>query len=295
MEPLVGIILVNYNNSQDTIECIETLSLVTYKNKHLIVVDNGSSDDSLIILKKYEKKGDFKLISAEINNGFSAGNNIGIRKAKQLMCQYILLLNNDTLVDKDFLTHLMQFHEKNEDCMVSTAKIYYANTNNKIWYAGGDINKVTGKVRHYRYNEIEYSKENNKAINVTFASGCCLCFNICILKNIGMLDEDYFLYHEDVDFCCRIKKAKLKIYYIPKAIIYHKVSSSTGINSPMTQHYLVRNNYILIRKNFKGLKKIIAITYVTLMLVKRCIKNEMNFKYTIEGVIAFLKGEKGKR
>lgn len=290
---MVAIILVNYNGYEDTIECIKSLKSITDVEYKIIVVDNHSTDDSAIKLEQDKDIYDFILIKACQNNGFSAGNNIGINYAKNLNVDYYLLLNNDTVVEKDFLKKLIVPFKNNTDVGITTSRIFYFLDNNKLWYNGGSID-YKARIIHYDFNKMYSKKENEYNKIVTFASGCCMCISKECLKKVGLLDEDFFLYEEDSEYCCRVKKHNYKIIFVPDSIIYHKVSSSTGKGSPMSQYYSIRNKYFLISKSYKGINKAIAYIFCSFQLIKRCIKGEYKFKWLKNGIKAFLKHETGK-
>lgn len=288
---MVAIILVNYNGADDTIDCIKSLSEIKDIEYEIVVVDNCSTDNSVDILKKYQEIYTFTLLQAEFNNGFSSGNNIGIEYAKN--ADYYLLLNNDTVVKPDFLKKLIEEFQKNPKCGATISKILYYSQPDTIWYAGGSFNPKTARSEHYHFNE---KNDINDALpkKVTFASGCCLCVSKELIERIGLLNEDFFLYEEDAEFCYRITEAGFEIIYVPDSIIYHKVSASTGQGSPMSQYYTVRNKYYLIRTHFIGMNKLIAYFYCTAQFLFRCIKKEQSFKYYKLGVKAFLHHETGR-
>ena len=288
---MVAIILVNYNDAEDTIDCINSLFRIKDVAYKVIVVDNKSTDDSVRKLKNFQRLKKFVLIEADCNNGFSAGNNIGIAYVDD--ADYFLLLNNDTIVEPDFLNKLLCAIENNPKCGAAISKILYYSKPDTIWYAGGRFNAMTARSEHYCYNHKNTIKEE-VAHNVTFASGCCLCITNEVVKKVGMLNEDFFLYEEDVEYCFRIIKAGFQIMYVPDSIIYHKVSSSTGQRSPLCQYYTVRNKYFLIRMHFKGMNAVIAYSYCTAQFLFRCIKGEQSFKYYKAGVKAFIQKEIGK-
>ena len=294
-KPLVDIIIVNYNNALDTIECVKSLNRITYDNYHVIIVDNGSSDSSVEVLCKEQDIVKYDLICLEDNKGFSAGNNAGIQYAMQQEAQYVLLLNNDTLVQPDFLTEMIVYLEGHEGCDAAIGKIYYADYPHRIWYAGGKLNMLTGKAKHCGYGKEELSFKEEKPSEVTFATGCCICLKASVINDVGFLDEDYFLYEEDSDYCYRMLRKGKHIIYIPSSIIYHKVSASTGAVSPLTQYYTSRNRFLFISKNFEGINKVVAFIYSYLLMIKRCIYREINFKYTAKGIQAYYRGEKGKK
>lgn len=293
-EPLVEIILVNYNNVIDTIECIDSLQNITYHNAHIIVVDNGSSNNSVEALRNKQTEIDFELICLKDNIGFSAGNNVAILKAILRNAQYILLLNNDTLVRPTFLSELVTFQEEHEECDVAVGKIYYASEMNRVWYAGGNISKTTSRTVHYMYGVKENNNKTDTYKEVSFATGCCLCIKARTFHMVGLLDEDYFLYDEDSDYCCRLARLNRRIFYVPSSIIYHKVSASTGKASPLAQYYTARNHFLLIDKNYFGIHKHISKFYTFLLLAKRCICKEINWAHTYKGIKAYYCGEKGK-
>lgn len=289
---MVAIILVNYNGAEDTIDCIESLSKIQDIDCEVIVVDNHSTNDSIVKLQEAKKEYAFQLIEAKENAGFSAGNNIGLRYARQKNAAYYLLLNNDTIVEPDFLSNLLTGFNENSECGLTTGKILYYSNPNVIWYAGGAINMQTARTEHYLFGKIDKGDDNTLQ-KVTFASGCCMCLSRDLLDKVGYLNEDYFLYEEDAEYCCRIMQAGFSIIYVPKAVIYHKVSASTGAGSVFSQYYTIRNKYNLIRSSY-GKNRIYAYAYNTFQMLYRCIKHELNFKCYMAAVKAFLRKEKGK-
>lgn len=288
---MVAIILVNFNGADDTIDCIKSLSKMRDIEYEVVVVDNCSSNDSIDKLKQSQERYRFTLLQTKCNNGFSSGNNIGIEYAKN--ADYYLLLNNDTVVKPDFLKKMIDEFQKNPQCGATISKILYYSQPDTIWYAGGSFNQRTARSKHYHYNKKDNIKDTLPQ-KVTFASGCCLCVSKKVIETIGFLNEDFFLYEEDTEFCYRITEAGFDIVYVPDSVIYHKVSASTGQGSPMSQYYSVRNKYYLIKMHFKGINKVIAYLYCTMQFLFRCIKKEQRFKYYKSGFRAFMQHETGK-
>ena len=258
-KPLVYIILVNWNGYKDTKECLESLKRNTYKNYKIIVIDNGSGkNQSDRIKKKFPK---INLIKNSINTGFSYANNQGIKEAIKNKAKYILLLNNDTVVKKDFLDILIDYAEKNNFQGVLTPKILYYGTN-KIWAMGGKLSYLTSIPR--MIGQGSKSNSFNKIIEPDYASGCAFLVNTDIIKKVGLLDNSYFAYYEDTDLSFRIKKLGYIIKVIPNSIIWHKVSRSTKQKNlkkiGQTQAYLLaKNGLIFGKKNLHGYKKNIYI------------------------------------
>ncbi|MBL7094760.1 glycosyltransferase family 2 protein [candidate division KSB1 bacterium] len=241
--PKVSIILVNWNNSYDTIECIESLKQLIYYNNEIIVVDNNSTYDSI---KELENVDNINLIQNNNNLGFAGGNNVGIEFALKGNSDYVLLLNNDTVVDERFLSILIKGATEEKNIGIIGGKIYYYNEPAKIWSAGGGLTKTTKRTFQYGENKID-KKQYNREKEVDFLSGCCMLIRREVFEKIGLLDADYFMYYEDVDFCLRAKKF-FKIVYIPEALIWHKVSATT--EKSFRDYYRMRNYLILLKKRF---------------------------------------------
>lgn len=284
-EPLVYIILVNYRTVNDTIECVESLKQIKYKNYNIVVVDNYSNDGSL---EKLEECTGIKVIESRENKGFAGGNNIAIEYALKNKAEYILLLNNDTTVDPDFLSELIR--NDSEEVGILTGKILFYTDRNMLWYAGGQISKIKGttEVNGYKIDKGQYNE--NKY--VTFASGCCMLIKRNLIEKIGLLKEDYFLYFEDSDYCARVQKSGYKIKYCAKSIIYHKVSTSTGKYSYNYLYYFTRNRLLFINDNLEGIYKISAYIYSLIFIFIKSVIRKQNKIPICKGICHFLIGKR---
>ena len=213
----VGIITVNYNNSSDTLLCVKSLMELKDINDHKIyVVDNGSTDKSPVILKKV--KG-IELIRSKINLGFAGGNNIGIKKALADGCNYIFLINNDAeIIDPETLTKLI-----NNNKGITAPIVSFVRGKEIVYDYGGKIDKVFGRNTHY---ESPFKIENLYP-TADYYSGVCLMVSAKVFEKIGFLDDSYFLYYEDVDFCLRAAQAGFKLKLCPNVTIMHMLSAST--------------------------------------------------------------------
>jgi len=259
--PKVSIIILNWNGLKDTIECLESLKKITYPNYEVIIVDNGSEGNDADVLE--EKYRDYiKLIRNKENLGFAGGNNVGIRKVlKEGKSKYILLLNNDTVAERDFLYELVKYYD--ESTGICAPLIFNFYKLNEIWSSGGEFNILKGIYS----NSTREIKRNQR--ETSFISGCCWLVREEIFRKFGLLDEKYFLYSEDMDFCYHLKKASYKLKVIPSSVIFHKISRTVKKDSPLLFYYFHRSKLIFLRKNYKGFKKLF---YLNLNIIIRYLR-----------------------
>jgi GT2 family glycosyltransferase len=239
---------------------IKSLNLCTYKNIEIIIVDNCSKNDNPYIIK--ELFPDIKLIVLKDNLGFAGGNNEGLKYANG---EYILLLNNDTEVDPNFLEPLVEVLMNNEDAgMASPRLLYYYSPNKKtIQYAGANkINLLTGRGSNIGILEID-NGQYNFVKKTDYAHGAALIFPKKLLSILGCMTDLYFLYYEEHDWCNGMKKLGLNAYYVGHSKVYHKESVSVGKNSPLKTYYMTRNRLIYLRRNANWYKLIIALIFFT--------------------------------
>lgn len=264
----IAIILVNYNGLQDTIECIESIKKANnYDEIQIIVVDNASDKDEAKLIKQYDSE--IKAIRTKCNKGFSYGNNIGIKYALSKKYSKIALLNNDTVIAKNTFELLRDAIDSG--CTVAVPKILYYEKKDLIWYGGGTINKWTGNA--YHFNELK-PKKKQKANQGFFATGCCIMFSYEVFYKVGLLDESYFMYCEDVDYCLRLYDKGIDIKYVPRAKLWHKIGVSSGGNtSAFSTYYLTRNRMLCILKN-KQYFKLSAIIFSLITRIIRLIQSK---------------------
>jgi len=285
LEPLVYIILVNYKGYADTIDCVNSLLKIEYANYKIVIVENASSDSDLFRKDQFLNDNTIILYSEE-NKGFSDGNNIGIEYAKQFNPDYFLLLNNDTIVEPLFLNELVKTAKKNKRTGIVTGKIYYYENRKKLWFSGGQYNRSNGKT-----SQVLFDNSVEEEMIITFASGCLMLVSRECIQKVGLLDDNYFMYSEDADYCCRVCDAGMNIIWTPRCIIYHKVSASVGNNSLFQQYYITRNNFIMTRKF--GDKKVKAYFVRLLQCLKDVLKGRLKIKVVVWAYWDFLKGKTG--
>lgn len=265
MEPLVCVILVNYNRYEDTKECVRSLLMAEYNNIRICIVDNASFDglvqyDDVITAEKCD------IIFLDENVGFSSGNNIGIAYTKKYNPSYYLILNNDTVVTKDFLKPLVDICEQNEKIGIATGKILYYDEPTILWFGGSYYDKKLGEYRICGMG-IPDGKKYNIPGEIYYTTGCFMLIPLCVMETVGKMSEEYFLYYEDADYCERIKQHGYSIYYLPKSVIFHKESRSTKKGSNLYLYYVNRNYLFFVKKYAK--KDKIKLILIRLYLIIR--------------------------
>lgn len=289
-QPSVAIIIVNYNGIEDTIECIKSLNKINYYNYKTFVIENNSTQKPTKDQIDYLNEHAVYIESGE-NLGFSGGNNIGIRKALENGFDYVLLLNNDTTVEPNFLNILIDAAKEKTDVGIVGGKIVFYSKQSYLWYGGGYLNEKFGGGSHERWNELN-SPDTGEVREVTFITGCLMLIPIAVFKKVGLLSEEYFLYAEDTDFCYKVMQAGYKLWFCENTLIYHKVSSSTGATSAMTQYYMVRNVLHLTKKYRTDYHKVNA--RFTYQIVKDVIRGRKQFAPVRCAYRDYLKGNMGK-
>ena len=225
MNPLTYIIILNWNGKDLTLDCLKSLSKVQYDNYKVLVVDNGSTDDSVKVIE--QKIPNVEILQLNKNIGYAAGNNAGFEYIKNKNPEYVIFSNNDTIVDKIFIGPLVKPLMKNSDIYQTVPKIFYANEPNKIWYAGGKVNKWLGLVCHEGIRKFDAESFNNSKFT-NYATGCCFAIRTKDYTEFGGFDTSFPMYGEDVDLSLRIIAKGKNILYEPNSIIWHKVSASIG-------------------------------------------------------------------
>ncbi len=271
-----------------------SLRKISYPNFKVILVDNGSDDDSGQALKL--KFPEIKLIESKTNQGFTGGNNLGIRAAMKESFDYILLLNNDTVVEPEFLDPLVGFLENNMDYGAAQPKIMYEKERNMIWNAGGG---------YFRWFEMTWSVgigqkdigqyENEK--DTPWITGCAILVRSSVIEKLGGLEDKFFAYYEDVEWSFRMRKSGFKLRFVPKSKIFHVASASSkksektkeGIIPPIIHYYRTRNHLYLIRNHSNPLSFVLSLIYQTAKNASFILYLGLNGRF--KKVKAILKGQ----
>jgi len=302
MSPKVFIIILNWNNWSDTLECLESLKNNDYPNYQVVIIDNGSDQ------RPNASEAGVKIIYNQENLGFAGGNNVGIKYALEQGADYVLLLNNDTVVSQDFLFKLVKAGESNKRFGLLGPKIFFYSSarqpdgeKEKIWFAGGQVNWLFNKGKMRGWGEKDKGQCDQPAIQETeYITGCCLLIKKEVIEKIGLIPEEYFLYYEDTDWSLAAQKAGFKCIFVPAARIWHKGSKSSVEGSPSYIYYHVRNGLILARRYapwyIKPLVHLDACWRIKKQLVKLLFfpKRRLWAKYILLGIKDFYSGKRGK-
>jgi GT2 family glycosyltransferase len=240
----VSIIILNWNGKKDTIECLDSLKKIRYFNYEIVIVDNGSTDGSVECFKKLYPK--IELIENKKNLGFAEGNNVAIRRIIERGTDYVLLLNNDTIVDPDFLVELVNVLKNDSSIGIAGPTVYYYKEKDNIQSAGGKICWYKGKAPHLRNKN---DMKINEIRDVDYIMGCSLMAKSELFKIIGYLNKDYFAYWEETEWCVRAKRAGYRIINVPAAKVWHKGGATSKKTSGFQEYQMTRNMFWFMKKH----------------------------------------------
>lgn len=259
-DPKVAVIILNWNTKEVTADCLRSLYASDYPNLRIIVVDNGSVDGSVEYLKAAFPA--ITLLSNTVNMGFTGGNNLGIRYALEEGADYVLLLNNDTVVDRECVSHLVRVAESNPRYGALNPKMYYFDPPNRLWYAGGALSLWKGVPEHWGRKAVDEGQYDTLR-EVTFANGCALLVRTAVLREVGLFDEALFSCAEDADLSIRIRKAGYQLVYVPQARLWHKEGFATLKNWGQARRYYlyIRNSLWVLTKHARPIQLLVAYPY----------------------------------
>lgn len=261
---MVAIVLVNWNGYAYTAKCLDSLRKISYQDFGVIVVDNASTDDSVEQLRAHYPE--IVLLENSSNAGFTGGNNLALNHVlNTAKYDYVMLLNNDTEVTEGFLEPLITSLDSSTEIGAVQPKMRYVHDRSLIWNAGGKYNPWLGLPQTVGENQKDVG-QFDEARAVDWITGCCILMRVETLRSLGLLEEQYFAYFEDVDWSFRLKAMGKKLLYEPKSLIYHEAGVSgkrkekgkEGYLSPFVIQLNVRNHLYFYRKHVKGLYKISA-------------------------------------
>lgn len=274
----IGIIIINFNGISDTKECLKSIQHLDFRKKvHVFLIENNPHN---CIREDFLNKLDLKItqvINIE-NKGFAEGNNIGIKKAIYAGCEYIALINNDTVFVDDSLLKVINFMEKNSEYGITGIINYYYNNPVKIWQAGFKSNLIFGFTK-----KIKVSKTVPDVVQADYVPGSSLVIRKNVFEKIGFIDERFFAYYEEIDFCIRAKKKKINIGFLNESKILHKVGKSS--TSSVKLYLRTRNKLLFYQKHGSVIGYVIALTLHLIISFKRIIFSKNKKSKMIKALI----------
>jgi len=280
---LVSLITINMNQTDVTVEFLKSLSVSSYKNIEVIVVDQNSTEDPTE--KLIDTYPNVIIIKSKINLGFTGGNNLGVEHSKG---EYIFCVNNDTIITETLIEELVEPLKHNPfNIGVTSPKIKYFDHPDIIQYAGTNkMNMFTGRTSKSKKDVKDIDcPECSDSYQTYYAHGCAMMIDYKVIEQIGFLDDDYFIYYEELDFSERVHRAGYKIWYVGSAHILHKESMTVGKNSLLKEYYLTRNRILFMRKNTQSVFNLLIyyLFFAFFVLPKKV------FTYTLKRDFKYLK------
>lgn len=305
---LVYIVIINWNGWRDTMQCIDSLRKLTYPLYRVVVIDNGSTDESVSKLQACVPYID--LIKTGKNLGFSGGNNVGIRWAIEQKASYVLLLNNDTVVAPDLLDAFVKVADTHPDVAAMAPKIYYFDQPDLLWFAGGKAHNRLDSPDHLGGGEKDKG-QYDQVCDTPFINGCAFFARTKTIADIGLLDERYFYMFEDTDWTMRFLQAGYRCLYVPQARLWHKAHGATGgERTPCWCYFYERNRLLWLKTHFSkiGLGTVLRSVLISVareigipinmrrphIRLGRCWRGCLNGIAMLIGVVDYLRGYCGE-
>jgi len=254
--PRVSTIILNWNDASDTLICLDSVLRSDYPNCQILVVDNGSTDDSVSRIRAAYPW--IELLETGENLGYAGGNNVGIRHALEGGAEYVCILNNDVVVAPDFLTPLLAVLEGHPEVGVATPLIAEMAAPERVWALGSVVDRYSGHVRRLHAGEQVAALRQQLPAEVEVASGAAMLVRREVLNSVGLLDDKFFLYYEETDWCLRVTASGYRIVAVPSSLILHKVSAALGESSPIIDYYMLRNHLRLVGRHWSGLQRVLV-------------------------------------
>ena len=250
LAPKVTAIVLNYlaETEEDTIDCIESLQASDYPRLDILLVDNAAPLE--VSRRLAERFPEVTFLRSESNLGFAGGNNFGIELALRRGCDYLLLLNNDAVVEPDCVSHLVKAAESRPGVACVGGKILYHDEPNRIWFGGGWFSAMRGLGMHRDMGAIDHTPQGGTAEEVTFLTGCCMLLSAPAVAAVGGFQEDFFAYVEDAELSVRLQQAGYRLVYHPAARLYHRTPVDPGAGAPGNIMLRDRNRRRLMQRRF---------------------------------------------
>lgn len=253
MSPRVLTIVLNWNSAAESLACLASLERLTYENVHLLGVDNGSIDDSLTRIRTHAPHID--VLESKRNLGYAGGNNRGIEWGLTRGFDYFWIVNPDVVVDPESLSALVRVADTEPQVGLVGPLIYCTERPRCVLSAGGVFRN--GRTRHRGVGELDTGQFAAVA-EVDWLSGCALLASRRLIESVGLLDERFFLYGEDVEWCYRARRAGFRVLLAPRAKIWHPDTRRRDELSARVTYYIARNQVLLMRTHHLGARVAVA-------------------------------------
>lgn len=270
--PAVWCIVLAYNDVALTLECLATLRDQDYPNLYLLVVDNASPDGSAEVLRR--RAPDVELLEAPENLGYAGGNNLGMRHALAKGAELLFLVNNDTRLDPHCVSALAEEIQKPPACGAVGPMVYTWDTWTVISSAGGEIAWEAADAINVGAGEIDRGQYPPRSVD--FINGCGIMVSREAIAKVGLIDENFFMYWEETDWCTRMRKAGLDVRFQPAAKMQHRAPLTWREQSPMTLYYMGRNRLLFFARHASGAQRIRALYRASRGLVHGVIQNRLD-------------------
>ncbi|HTP07089.1 MAG TPA: glycosyltransferase family 2 protein [Anaerolineae bacterium] len=257
-----AIVVLNWENAAGTVACLDSLKACTAANITLIVVDNGSGDDSVSLIR--QRHPDLPLIETGANLGYAGGNNVGIHYALEHGADYVAILNNDVSVSPDFLGPLLAASQLFSNEAIITPMICETERPEIIWALGAQVNWSTADSQRLYAGQPRATWKDHAPFNVEFAVGTAMLASRQVWERAGLIDESFFLYFEETDWCVQARRLGIPSVAAPASCIWHEANAGGGRTSPRVTYYMTRNALQLLRRNLAGRQRILPMLRVTL-------------------------------
>ncbi len=279
MKPSVGIVMVNWNLREHTLACLDSVFGMEYPSFEVIVVDNGSTDGSVVeIAQAFPHVS--QLVNEE-NRGFAAAANQGIEMAVAEGCDYVLVLNNDTVVATDLLEQLIAAGQSDPQIGILSPRIFFFDDPERTWHLAA---------RWHRWLPIPVHvwAAEGPIVEADFVTGCGMLLRRRLLEKVGAFDTSYFMYGEDVDICARARRAGYRVVAVPRAHMWHKVSLSANKASAEMRYWQARNRILVYRRyprqTLAWMTSLYALGKVAVDLVRDLIQGQFFISHALRGI-----------
>jgi GT2 family glycosyltransferase len=279
MPPLVTVVVVNWNLSEETIACVRSLMASDYPGCSIVVVDNGSREGCVARIRAALPA--IQMLTTGENLGYAGGNNVGIRHALDAGADYVLLLNNDTLVDEGCITALIRAAEEDPGLGLLGPAIYYHSPEADCFWRLGAVHKPWLPVPLEIGRDEKDVGQYPTPFEVDYLTGCAMLVRSSLFGDIGLLDTGYFMYYEDADFCQRARNHAYRAAVVPNARLWHKVSQSSREQRPVAAYYRTRNRILFYNRYWRGYRRLMVNGYIVSSILAEMLRRWRDREFVV--------------